>query len=272
MPELPEVETVRDYLDISLRNSKIISISVMHSKIFKNFDYNTLVGRKIVEVSRIAKYLVFVLDNDTSLLSHLRMEGKYFLERDNVKTSSTHPMFKITLGDNRVLTYDDVRKFGTVHLYDNNSVSKSKEISKLGLEPIDPRFNVKVLSGKFAKCNKFVKTALLDQSNVSGIGNIYADEILHCAKINPLRKAMDLDKDEISKIVSCSRKIMKLAIEKKGSSIDTYKYDGINRGQYQYFLKVHTKKGRECLTCEESIVIKTKCNGRGTYYCEKCQK
>lgn len=274
MPELPEVQTLIDSLiDEKILNLEIKKVDVILEKLIKNttpreFIENVLY-QKIIKIERIGKYLIFKLSNKKVIAVHLRMEGKIFVDNDMSIPNDKHTLLVIEF-PNKKIRYNDTRKFGTFHLFDEDNYLLSKEISKIAIDPINPNFSWKVLENSFSKTNKFIKTSLLDQTKVSGIGNIYADEILFAARINPLKKAKDITKDEWKKIAKNSTAILKLAILNKGTTIFSYLYKKDAGGEFQKLLKVHMQKDKPCSVCETPIQ-KIKVNGRGTYYCLKCQ-
>lgn len=268
MPELPEVETVRRILKGQIINRKIKDVTVLWDNILindKESFINNIIDETFEDIKRRGKWLIFVLD-DYYLLSHLRMEGKYFLKKhDEEILKHEHVIFYL---DNGVdLRYHDTRKFGKMQL-----VPKSENIEdyiKLGLEPFDENLNPSYLKDKWKKNNKEIKTALLDQTVIAGIGNIYADEILFASRISPFKRAKDLDDNELKKIIKYTREILTSAIKAGGTTIRSYTSSLGVTGRFQRELKVHTKN--ICPVCNASI-IKTKVGGRGTYYCERCQK
>ena len=212
---------------------------------------------------------MFVLD-DYFLLSHLRMEGKYFIKNNKDKVlKHEHVVFK--LDDGKELRYMDVRKFGKMHLIEKNKIKEIGPLVDLGLEPWDKELTVDYLKNMFSKKKLPIKSVLLDQSIIVGIGNIYADEILFLSCINPLKKACDLDDREIANIIKYTRLELEDAIKKGGTTIRSYSSVNGIHGLFQQELNVHTKEGEKCPRCGENI-IKIKVGGRGTYYCENCQK
>ena len=273
MPELPEVETVRQSLKIRIKDKTIKDVNVYYNGIIeypsvKEF-CNKIKGQKINDIDRYGKWLMFVLD-DYYLLSHLRMEGKYFIKNNKDKVlKHEHVIFK--LDDGYELRYMDVRKFGKMHLIEKNKIKEIGPLIELGKEPWDKELTVRYLKNIFCKKKLPIKSVLLDQSIIVGIGNIYADEILFLSCINPLKKAMDLNDRELSNIIKYTRLELEDAIRKGGTTIRSYSSVNGIHGLFQQELNVHTKEGEKCPRCGESI-IKIKVGGRGTYYCESCQK
>ncbi|AKU79411.1 DNA-formamidopyrimidine glycosylase [Spiroplasma turonicum] len=275
MPELPEVETVVNILKKSVIGKKIKSVSIFYNKLLKtNISIeefrNRLKNRVIENISRIGKYIIFDLGNDV-LISHLRMEGKWFFINDLSLINEKHIEAIFYFEDNYMLVYHDTRKFGTFNLETKESYLVVDPLKKLGPEPFNEVVDGNYIYNSMHKSNKFIKTVLLDQTKISGIGNIYADEILFDAGINPERKASSLSLKDYNLIYNSSKKILKRAIELGGSTISTYKAGHGISGKFQNELKVHLRKDQCCYNCNSKI-IKKKVNGRGTYICLNCQK
>lgn len=275
MPELPEVQSVVDSLkEQGCLNRKITDVITIMPKIFKNCSYedfsNFIIGEKIIDISRIGKYLIFHLSNNKIFVVHLRMEGKLFFEKEHEKYDSKHVLVFIKM-DEYEIRYHDTRRFGTFTIYNNDSYLNSKELSKLGLDPLQKEFDWKYLKNNISKSSRAIKTALLDQSNVSGIGNIYADEILFASRIHPETLSNKLRDDDFKQLAKNATLILTKAVINKGTTISTYYHKKDQKGNFQKFLKVHTKKDFNCLNCDSKI-IKIKVNGRGTYLCPNCQK
>ena len=270
MPELPEVETVRQSLRLKVRNRIISSVEIYYDGIIeypsvKEFCTN-IKGQRINDIDRYGKWLIFVLD-DYYLLSHLRMEGKYFIKpKDEPLNKHDHVIFE--LDTNEELRYNDTRKFGKMHLVKKDELYKSP-ISKLGLEPWDKELTISYLKDKL-NTKKPIKSLLLDQSIITGIGNIYADEILFSSRIHPEIEGNKLTNKNLQDIIDNTRTILSKAIELGGTTIHTYtSVNGIT-GLFQQELLVHGKKDMPCPICKTKI-IKTTVGTRGTYYCPHCQ-
>lgn len=273
MPELPEVETVKESLKLRLVGKKIKSVNILWDNIIaypSKEEFIREIGDKvIVDVKRRGKFLMFDLD-DYYLLSHLRMEGKYFFKKhDDEINKHEHVIFD--LGNDEELRYMDTRKFGKMYLLKKDEINNVGPLKDLGLEPWDENLNNQYLLDKYKNKKLPIKTVLLDQSIIVGIGNIYADEILFLAKIYPLKKCNLLNKKECTDIIKYTREVLEKAIEKGGTTIRTYSsVDGVH-GLFQNELLVHGKDKGNCPTCNEKI-DKIRVGGRGTYYCPKCQK
>jgi len=273
MPELPEVETVRKTLKNLILNYEIESIDVYYTKIIKEVSLTDfikrLVGRTILDIKRYGKYLIFIFD-DVALISHLRMEGKYFIKDQSEHVEKhEHIIFNFTNGLS--LRYHDVRKFGTMNLRDLDKIYSTNPLKKLGLEPFDKLMTLSYLKGKLHKKEVAVKTCLLDQHIFAGLGNIYVDEVLFSCKLNPQLKASKLKDKDYKNIIKNSINVLTKAIELGGTTIRSYTSSLGVTGRFQNELNVHTKEGEPCPKCN-TIIEKTRVNGRGTYYCPNCQK
>ena len=271
MPELPEVETVKNGLIKKILNKKITNCKIIYEGIIaypKIEEFiNNITNQTIIDIKRKGKFLIFEL-NDYYLVSHLRMEGKYFIKtKTEILNKHDHVIF--TLNNKEELRYNDTRKFGKMHLVKKDELDKTP-ISKLGLEPWDKSLTKEYLKTKLNK-KKAIKTLLLDQSIITGIGNIYADEILFLSRINPETCGEDLSNKNLQDIIDNTKTILKKAIELGGTTIHTYTAVNGITGRFQQELLVHGKKDLPCPICKTEI-LKIVVNGRGTYYCPKCQK
>ncbi|MBQ2872975.1 MAG: DNA-formamidopyrimidine glycosylase [Bacilli bacterium] len=271
MPELPEVETVKNGLIKKVLNKKITSCKVLYQGIIAYPDKENFIkeitNQTIFDIKRRGKFLLFELD-DYYLISHLRMEGKYFIKNPTQELNK-HDHVVFTLDKKEELRYNDTRKFGKMHLVKKDELNNSP-LSKLGKEPWDETLTKEYLKEKLNK-KKAIKTLLLDQTIIVGIGNIYADEILFLSKINPETPGSNLTSKNLLDIIDNTKKVLEKAIEAGGTTIHTYtSVDGIT-GMFQQELSVHNKKDFPCPECKTKI-IKIVVNGRGTYYCPKCQK
>lgn len=275
MPELPEVETVRRSLLDLIIGKKISSIDVYYERIIQSDvnEFKTLLVNEVFrDISRYGKFLIFILDHYI-IVSHLRMEGKYFLKDSQEKTpKEKHEHIIFNFDDGTTLRYNDTRKFGVMILYKTNDVNivMAKEpLSKLGIEPISGKLTVEYLKEKFKNKKEPIKSALLDQSIITGLGNIYADEVCFMSGLNPNKKACDLNDDELSKIIISSKEVLEKAITFGGTTIKSFVSSHAATGLFQNELLVHTKK--ICPVCGSKIE-KIRVGGRGTYYCPLCQK
>lgn len=272
MPEIAEVETVRNVLKKRILNKKIKDVKVFYGKMIDNdeeYFRKILIDNEFKDILRKGKWLIFELNNHY-LISHLRMEGKYFI-KDTNNPYEKHEHIVFTFSDNTDLRYHDTRKFGRMKIVNKEDLWDTEEIKKQGIEPISNELTSDYLLEKFKNKKLPMKTILLDQTIISGLGNIYADEVLYAAKIHPLKLAKDVTKEECEKIASSSKKIIEKAIEEGGTTIKSYTSSLGVTGNYQNFLKVHTKENKICEICKEKIK-RIKVGGRSTYFCENCQK
>lgn len=272
MPELPEVESVRRGLLNTIIGKTITQVSVLWPRIIQTpnvEEFKTiLVNQTIYDIKRRGKFLLFYLD-DYVIISHLRMEGKYFYKDANEELEKhTHIIFDFD--DSKQLRYNDVRKFGRMAVVNKGLETINKSLIKLGPEPIEKELKIEQMAFFLQNKTKAIKTILLDQSMVAGIGNIYADEILYHAKINPKRSGNSLSDDELNELRSSIIYIMNKAIEYGGSTIRTYHNMLGEDGTYQQFHQVYGKQNEACRRCTTSIE-KIQLNGRGTHYCPYCQ-
>lgn len=273
MPELPEVETIRKTLKKLIINKEIAGVEIIYPKIIKKptetaqFS-DALVGETIQKIKRRGKFLLFETDNYT-LVSHLRMEGKYGLfEKNEPINKHTHIIFHFT--DKTELRYTDVRKFGTMHLFKKGTEFNKLPLSQLGPEPFSEEFTVQFLVNKLKRTRRKIKTALLDQRLFVGLGNIYVDEALFRSNIHPETVSNLLTEAEVTILHREIVKTLQEAIEKGGSTIRSYVDSSGEMGMFQLELYTYGRDGEQCRQCK-SIIEKTKVNGRGTHYCPVCQ-
>ena len=212
MPELPEVETVRNTLKSMILNKKIVDVNIIYPKIIESniSDFkNILIGREFVDIDRIGKWLMFDL-NDYYLLSHLRMEGKYFVKKSTDEIIK-HEHIIISFDDGTDLRYHDTRKFGRMNLVKKSDIDKVEAIKKQGIEANSNKLTKEYLYDKIHKKNIPIKSLLLDQTIISGLGNIYANEVMFDARINPNKLGKDISLKECDLIVKASKKIIDAA-------------------------------------------------------------
>ncbi|MCK9470943.1 MAG: DNA-formamidopyrimidine glycosylase [Bacilli bacterium] len=273
MPELPEVETVRNTLKKNILNKKIKEVKVYFEKIIRNVQVDLfkekLKGQEFVDILRRGKYLIFEL-NDYYLVSHLRMEGKYNLMQQEELSKHEHVVFSFLDGTN--LRYHDVRKFGTMDLFpkmDLLDLYKLDPLKRVAPDPFEEDFSFDDVLNKLLRSKKPIKTALLDQQIISGIGNIYVDEILFMSGIHPLTLASNLDMKNVRDIIQNSKTVLTRAITLGGTTIKSFTSSHSISGRFQNELLVHTKE--DCPNCSKKLV-KIKVGGRTSYICEECQK
>ncbi|CAJ2232298.1 DNA-formamidopyrimidine glycosylase [Companilactobacillus paralimentarius] len=272
MPEMPEVETVRRSLISQVKGRKITHVEIRYPDLITG-DVDQFVefvtGATISDVGRRAKFLLIHLDNGYTIISHLRMEGKYRISADpSAIDKHSHAIF--TLDNGQKMIYNDVRKFGRMQLWNTDELSENKSLKKLGPEPLSTEFTFQNLKPRIMRHHKDIKTVLLDQSVMSGLGNIYVDEVLWQVKLHPETPANHLSDEDIQKIIEASNQEMDKGIAAGGSSIRTYVDATGHKGNMQNNLKVYGKEGTPCPRCGTEIV-KIKVGGRGTHFCPKCQ-
>lgn len=266
MPELPEVETVITVLKRRIQGLSIQQIDVYYDRMMDADTQNALMGQTILDIERYGKYICFVL-TDHILISHLRMEGRYFF-KSNDEPILKHEHIVFHLSDGLSLRYHDTRKFGTFDLRSKQNYRQLPPLKSLANEPfdMDPKAFYQTLKSK----QKAIKTALLDQTIIAGIGNIYADEILYACRIHPLRKTNQITQKEASAIIKNAIVILNQAILAGGTTIRTYVSELGVSGRFQLKLMVHQREGETCHTCGNTI-IREVINGRSSFYCKKCQ-
>lgn len=267
MPEGPEVETVRRTLKHFVLHRTITKVTVRYPKIIDGDTeafVQAVTNQTIEDIRRKGKYLIFILD-DVAFISHLRMEGKY-----NIKPADTlyqkHDHIIFHLDDGTTLRYNDTRKFGRMKLVDKDHYLEVLPLSKLGPDPFSATFEE--VYPKIHQSHLPIKTLLLDQSLMCGIGNIYANEICFAMKMDPRTRASRLSKKRVKELIVVTRQILEEAIKQGGTTIHSFDANGIT-GLFQVKLKVHAQT-----TCQEcgSPIKKIQLNGRGTYFCPVCQK
>jgi formamidopyrimidine-DNA glycosylase len=273
VPELPEVETVRNTLRQLVIGKTVKDVEVSWPKIIKRpedieaFRFH-LIGGTVQEIGRRGKFLKFIFE-DGVLVSHLRMEGRYVLSNGNEpRDKHTHVVFCFT--DGSELRYRDVRKFGTMHWFANGDEDHHLPLSQLGPEPLGRAFTANDLRKRFAKTVRNVKAVILDQTVVAGVGNIYADESLFRAGIHPARRADSLSREEVRKLHRAIKATLREAVGQGGSTIRTYVNGQGEMGMFQQSLFVYSRQGEPCKKCG-TFIEKQVVAGRGTHYCKKCQ-
>ncbi len=309
MPELPEVETINRELQKKITNHIIGSVEVKVDRMinlpFLEFA-KKLKGKKITKLERRGKMMIWDLSDGNYLLIHLKMTGQLIYQpaKSGKLIVGGHPIPPPSLplvkgegkesglplqGEGKIqlpnkfshitlkfkngskLFFNDIRKFGWMKLVDSEELKK--EIKKYGLEPLSREFNwdnFKIVITRYP--NRKIKQVLLDQILIAGIGNIYNDEICFCAKVLPWRKISGLTLAEKKAIFKCIPEILKFSISKKGTSSNTYVTTDGSKGTMVEYLNVYQRHGEKCKRCKKGIIKRIKLNGRGTFFCEICQK
>jgi len=270
MPELPEVETIRRGLK-NIVGRKIVKIfrSEKKLRLEPSLDFQALKGAKISEIFRRARYLIINLSNDLSLIIHLGMSGRITLEQEFKQLKHDH--FACEFNDETWLVFNDPRRFGFVDLVKTKDLSRHKMLTKLGPEPLEKEFNFSDFFKKLRSKKTNIKTAIMDNHMVVGVGNIYANESLFDSGISPLRKTDSLTKNEIEKLIFSIKKIIKAAIKSGGSSISDYVDSHGNFGRFQDDFKVYGRPGGKCLQCK-NLIQRIVQSGRASFFCNQCQK
>ena len=287
MPELPEVEIVRQSLNKKIKNEVIRQVLVknrnLRFKIDLNFEKH-LKKKKVKKVKRFSKYLILIFEDETGCLIHLGMSGTIHLINNNKKKFYTNASFYLSpflpkkhnhveiKFDKISLIYNDPRRFGYFLTF-NNTEELKKKFNHFGPEPFSIKFNVKYILNYLKKKEKNIKNFLLDQKFVSGIGNIYASEILFLSKINPTKKSKNLTLQECRKIIFYSKLVLKKAIKGGGSSIKDFRNLYGNQGSFQKKFNVYQRENLKCLKSDCTGIIKKKfISNRSSFFCNFCQK
>ena len=286
MPELPEVEVIKQSLDKKIKfqqfNKVLVRNRNLRFKVPKNFEF-FLKNKKINKISRKSKYLIFHLNNNTFFIIHLGMSGTiHLVSKKNYNNTNTsfygssnlpikHNHILIFLKKNQFI-YNDPRRFGFIKIL-KNKIDLLNFFKNVGPEPLENKFDISYLNNYLKGKKKNIKSFLLDQKFVSGIGNIYSNEILFYCKINPFKQAKKLNKKDIEKIKYFSKFILNKAIKKGGSSIRDFKNVKGKTGNYQKEFKVYNRESSNCLdkSCSGKI-IKKNISNRSTFFCNSCQK
>ncbi|MBX4335497.1 bifunctional DNA-formamidopyrimidine glycosylase/DNA-(apurinic or apyrimidinic site) lyase [Bartonella raoultii] len=291
MPELPEVETVRRGLEPVVTGGKILSVTLNRGDLrfpFPEAFAERLIGRRLIKVDRRAKYLLFHLSQNETILSHLGMSGSWRIESNPLRKTSSrtkkfvqhdHFIMNIQAKDGKVyhLTYNDVRRFGFMLLVATGKLYEHPLLKKLGLEPISNAFSGCYLKKAFANKKISLKGVLLDQSIVAGLGNIYVCEALWRSGLLPQRAAFTLSSETAygcewaNSLAQNIRNVILEAIVSGGSSLRDYMHVDGSLGYFQHTFSVYGREGKACLQCRTPIVRIVQ-SGRSSFYCPQCQK
>ncbi len=289
MPELPEVEVVKRSLTNKIQKLFVKRITVKDEKLRYRINKNklkVLLGLKIIKILRRSKFLLFIFEKNTVMLVHLGMTGKFFFIDEKAikhKTSfyynidetkeNKHNRLILLLSNNRKLIYNDVRKFGFIKILDKRDLKYNFHLMNLGPEPLGKSFDFKYFKNYLFNRNRTIKDILMDQKFVSGLGNIYVNEVLFLSKIIPTKKTYLVKDEEIHKIIKNTKKILKKAISLGGSSLRDFSSSDGKKGEFQQYFYVYGRKGENCSNkkCNKKIT-KIIIGNRATFYCPKCQK
>ena len=271
MPEFPEVHVVIEKLKLKTLGKTIKSVEVFRYQTIEGdaIEFaNKLTGGTITNIEQIGKFLVFHFDNKYVMISHLRMEGKYFFKEEDT-TYGRHDLVVFHFTDNTKLIYNDTRRFGKMSVESETNYKDVPPLNNVGPDPFKMK-DASLLEKAFKNKSIPIKTALLDQSIMSGLGNIYTDEVLFIAKIHPETPAKLVSRNKLEEILKASQKVLEAAMISGGSTIHSFSAGGI-AGDFQVQLQVYGKKDSKCPNCGTKF-RKIFVNGRGTTYCPKCQK
>ena len=289
MPELPEVEVVKRSLVDKIQNSIVKAVKINDGRLRYRIDKNKIkkiIGLKIKKISRRSKFLLFFFNNNTVMLVHLGMTGKFFfINQKNTKYKTSfyydinedkdkkHDRVIFNLSKNQKLIYNDVRKFGFIKFVKKINLEQNLHLKNLGPEPLEKKFNFSYFTQYIINKNRTIKDILMDQKFVSGLGNIYVNETLFFSGVKPTKKVKNLSEGEIRKIIKFTKRILSKAITLGGSSIKNFSSDNGKKGLFQRYFSVYGKNGEKCSkkSCGSKI-IKIVISNRSTFYCDKCQK
>jgi formamidopyrimidine-DNA glycosylase len=289
MPELPEVEVVKRSLTNKVQNLIIKRVKINDDRLRYIVDKNEIrkiIGLKIIKIERRSKFLLFFFKNSIIMMVHFGMTGKFFfVDQKNIKFKTSfyyninyrkeqkYNRVVFYLNNKQKLIYNDVRKFGFIKFLDKRTYTENSHLKHLGPEPLKNEFNLSYFKNYIRGKNRVIKNVLMDQKFVSGVGNIYANEILFLSKVKPIRKARLLKEFELKKIVQSTKKILHNAINFGGSSIKDFRSSNGKKGSFQQHFNVYGKKGDACSSagCKNKI-FKSSISNRATFSCSKCQK
>ena len=283
MPELPEVETVRRGIESAMQDQVIISAEVNRPDLRWPFPPNMakrLSGARVVGLRRRSKYILVDLDSDESLIVHLGMSGRMlvsgiqvgqFHQEHPAPKKHDHVVFHMENGAR--VTFNDARRFGAMDLASTAAVEQHKLLASLGPEPLGNSFDETYLIGALSGKNSPIKSTLLDQRIIAGLGNIYVCEVLFRAKISPITKASELSKLRIGKIVPIIREVLEEAILAGGSSLKDYRQTGGELGYFQHNFQVYDQENQLCSSVGcTGVIVRIIQAGRSSYYCPRCQR
>ena len=291
MPELPEVETVRRGLTPAMRGARIDKVELRRADIrfpFPPSFAKRLTGQRILDLKRRAKYLLFELDGGETLIAHLGMSGSFRMEKTVTSTPGKfhherskdpkHDHVVLTLDNGWIVTYNDPRRFGFMDLGPTETLEQHPRLRGLGAEPLAPEFDAHRLAKLFAGSRAPLKSALLDQKRIAGLGNIYVCEALFRARLAPrkpasiLANARGAPTKAATAVAKAIRDVLEEAVEAGGSTLRDHRQANGELGYFQHVFKVYDREGLPCArnSCR-GIVARITQSGRSTFYCSKCQ-
>ena len=276
MPELPEVETVKRGLSPFLTGRKIVRVKKtrpdLRWPIPASLEH-VLTGARVLKLERRGKYILWHTQDEMVMILHLGMSGRVLITKDLPKVRDAHDHLTFKTEDGFFIRYNDPRRFGFVDIVPLKNLAEYPSLAALGPEPLSNAFNASALRQKINKKQSSIKSVLLDQTIIAGLGNIYVCEALFLAKISPKTKGCNLSLKQIQNLHNNIKIVLLKAIKEGGTSIQDHKNVSGEIGYFQNYLSVYNREKEKCYTndCEEHIV-RFKQNGRSTYYCPKCQK
>ena len=289
MPELPEVEVVKRSLESKIQNKIIKKVKINDIKLRYKLNIkkiSQLNNLKIKKIERRSKYLLFHFDKPIIMLVHLGMTGKFFFINENKKKFKTSFYYNLNeakdqkydrviffLKNRQKFIYNDLRKFGFIKLLSKNKVDKNLHLISLGPEPLSKYYNFDYFKNYIFQRKKTVKDLLMDQKFVSGLGNIYVNEILFSSKVKPTRKVKFLKDNEIKEIIKNTKKILSKSIKLGGASIKDFSSSNGKKGSFQQHFRAYAREGEKCsnIDCKKKI-IRIIISNRSSFYCLNCQK
>lgn len=290
MPELPEVQTVVNDLNKRIIGRRIINVWSDWQKTVKKPDFKKFVylikEKKILKIERRAKNLLFYLSDDLMMLSHLKMTGHWLIGKWEIKNMGVIPLepkevitdpynkyihLIFYLDNGKMLALSDLRKFAKILLGTTEEIKNLEEIKKLGPEPLDRSFKIEEFIKLIKSERGKIKQVLMNQEVISGIGNIYADEILWLAKIHPFKPANKLSEKELREVYKDIKIILNKSLKLRGTSSSDYRDTAGKKGEYHKHLLAYQREGEKCNRCG-TLIKRVKLGGRSAHYCPKCQK
>ncbi len=287
MPELPEVEVVKKSLNRNIKTLTIKKVIIKTKKLrylINKINLTKLQGKKIINIKRRSKYLIFYFDQKILLLVHLGMTGKFLIKEKNklkktsfhdtiYKNTSKHNHIIFILNKNKQLIYNDIRKFGFIKTVNSKKLSKNLHLKFLGPEPLSNNFNLNYFKERILKRKRKIKDLLMDQKFVSGLGNIYVNEVLYFSKVNPSKNIFKISLHEIKNIIKFTKIVLKKSIKEGGSSIKNFENSDGKVGKYQQKFKVYNRANQSCKRVKcKSFIRRVIISNRSTFFCPDCQK
>ena len=287
MPELPEVEVVKKSLNRNIKTLTIKKVIIKTKKLrylINKINLTKLQGKKIINIKRRSKYLIFYFDQKILLLVHLGMTGKFLIKEKNklkktsfhdtiYKNTSKHNHIIFILNKNKQLIYNDIRKFGFIKTVNSKKLSKNLHLKFLGPEPLSNNFNLNYFKERILKRKRKIKDLLMDQKFVSGLGNIYVNEVLYFSKVNPSKNIFKISLHEVKNIIKFTKIVLKKSIKEGGSSIKNFENSDGKVGKYQQKFKVYNRANQSCKRVKcKSFIRRVIISNRSTFFCPDCQK